>query len=91
MQRVWLRRSCRWVGRRLTWWHDGDPSGELTARQVDLLTAHLARCPRCLQAVREVRSVAESLARIARRRRPACRPATVELVRALLAAEGEIP
>lgn len=89
------RRSCGWVGRRLPRWHDADPAGALGVRQVELLTAHLARCPRCLQTAREVRSVAGSLARIALRRRVASRVAsrvaTGVPARALLAVDRKNP
>ena len=62
------RRSCRWVGARLTRLHDRDPYAALSGIHIDLLTAHLARCPNCLRAVLELRELAASLARLAQRR-----------------------
>ena len=82
--KVTRRCSCRWVRRRLTRVHEHDPVGALSPSQTDRMMAHLARCPRCLQAVREVRSVAGALARIALRRRTASEVSGV-LIRALLA------
>lgn len=83
------RRSCRWVNARLTRLYDRDPAAAFSGTDIDLLTAHLARCPTCLQAVLEIRELAASLARLARRRSAGPRTAAAVLVRALLTAEPE--
>ncbi len=62
--------TCRWSARRIQRYIDADPAGQLSARELHRLEAHLAVCERCTAAVDESRGIKSALARLADRRTP---------------------
>ncbi|MGB3762874.1 MAG: zf-HC2 domain-containing protein [Ornithinimicrobium sp.] len=74
--------SCRWSAHRLQRYLDADPSGQLTAAEVDRLEAHLARCARCSTLAEEYRVLRGAFGRWATASPPD--PAAVQRLRTLV-------
>ena len=62
--------TCHWTGRRIQRYLDADPAARLTAREVNRLETHLARCAACAATAEDYRGIRRVLAQWSRRRTP---------------------
>lgn len=61
LHRVWIRRRCLQVTRRVNQYLDADPSAPLTEEEIGRIEEHLSACSDCTNVVADLRQIREML------------------------------